>query len=155
MKVINLGCLVLFLFLFSSCEKQPLPNDDIRKLLSENNIQKDTLATVDSLLTKLDNRNIKFCDYINYTHYQIQDSCDAVAAKEFPDVGMGEYTDEYYEFHHKIVSSSIDKYNNKLAIDRNMADLATYVFVVCDNIKTHCGLSNSNEHNEGVEDTSK
>lgn len=128
--------ILFILLLVISCKKEIKANDNFRKTVIANiDIQKDTLLIFNKLLDNLDKNNITFCEYFNHTHYEIQDSCSQILNKKYENIDIGT---EYYDEHYLIVSTAINKYEKKLAIDESVSNLAQYVEVTNDAIKSYC-----------------
>lgn len=129
-------CIVFIALLAISCKKEIKANDNFRETVLTNiDMQKDSLLIFNKLLDNLDKHNISFCEYFNHTHYEIQDSCSALLNKKYENLDIGI---EYYEEHYKMVSNAINKYEKQLAIDENVSNLAQYVGVTNDAIKNYC-----------------
>jgi hypothetical protein len=125
-------------FALISCKKELKVNDVFREeILSKVHIQKDTLAVFNKLLDSLDQKNISFCEYFNYSHYALSDSCTLILDEKY-DVSMGNYSPEYFEEHHKMLSNAIKNYEKRLGIDENSASIGEYIEVTNDIIKNHC-----------------
>ncbi|NRS87180.1 hypothetical protein HNQ02_000080 [Flavobacterium sp. 7E] len=126
------------LLLLISCKKEFKVNDAFREdVLSKVHIQKDTLIVFNRLLDSLDKKNVSFCEYFNYSHYALSDSCTLILDKKY-DVSRGDYSDEYFEEHHKMLSHAIDTYEKNLGIDENSARIGQYIEVTNDLIKNDC-----------------
>ncbi|HEX8017031.1 MAG TPA: hypothetical protein VF465_17495, partial [Flavobacterium sp.] len=54
------------------------------------------------------------------------------------EVRLGNYSPEYFEEHHKMLSNAIKNYEKRLGIDENSARIGEYIEVTNDIIKNHC-----------------
>ncbi|CAD0006463.1 hypothetical protein [Flavobacterium chungangense] len=125
-------------FALISCKKEFKVNDSFREeILSKVHIQKDTLVVFNTLLDSLDQKKISFCEYFNYSHYALSDSCTLILDKKY-EVRLGNYSPEYFEEHHKMLSNAIKNYEKRLGIDENSARIGEYIEVTNDIIKNYC-----------------
>lgn len=138
--------LIILIFVsIVSCKKEIRTNDNFRKnILSNVVIQKDTLVVFSNLLDSLDKRNVEFCEFFNYSHYAISDSCTFVLGKKY-DISMGHYSEKYISEHYNMLTNAITRYEKSLGINQDMANIGEYIEVSNDVIKKYC-ISEDNKN---------
>ena len=132
---------VLVASILSSCEnknqtdtKAIKPNDLFRKKIIPKITNQEDLKKFDTLLTALDNSGISFCQFTKKL-IQLDDSCYAVAKKNFPDPMQ---QNKLMENHDTLIKALEGSYLNSLHLRKHFSIFAITAYSFSQEIKSFC-----------------
>ena len=111
-------------------------NDEFRDKIISKITDLNDAKLLDSLCTKLDKKNIKFCDFVKEL-YEIDDASYAIAKEKFPRASQNK---QFIELHNKSLDFKQNKYLKEVDISEHLADFATTVYAFNEDVKNYCGV---------------